>query len=117
MVVGSSSAVENGCLYVLFISVFQLFKPASRMPPKSKKRKHIEESLLKAREAKTRRESDKAATSSTEIEVRNNRGKTDGREDDLSRLVTMSEDALDTEDEAVDPTFDLESSMKWDTEH
>ena len=87
------------------------------MPPKSRKRKHIEESLAKAREAKRRRESDEAATSSAEIEVRIERDKTDGQEDDLSRLVTMSEDALDTEDEAVDPTFDLDSSMKSDTDH
>ena len=98
-------------------SVFQLFKRASRMPLKSRKRKHIEESLAKAREAKRRRELDEAATSSAEIEVRNERSETDSREDDLSRLVTMSEDALDTEDEAGDPTFDLDSSMKSDTDH
>ena len=49
--------------------------------------------------------------------MRNERGETDGQEDDLSRLVMMSEDALDTEDEAVDPTFDLDSSMKSDTDH
>ena len=29
----------------------------------------------------------------------------------------MSEDALDVDDEAVDPTFDLESSMNSDTDH
>ena len=87
------------------------------MPLKSRKRKHIEESLAKAREAKRRRELDEAATSSAEIEVRNERSETDSREDDLSRLVTMSEDALDTEGEAVDPTFDLDSSMKSDTDH
>ena len=98
-------------------SVSQLFKPASRMPPKSRKWKHIEESLAKAREAKRQRESDEAATSSAEIEVRNERGETDGREDGLSRFVMMSEDALDTEDEAVDPTFDLDSSMKSDSDH
>lgn len=56
------------------------------MPPKSKKRKHIEESLAKAREAKRRRELDEAATSSAEIEVRNERGETDGQEDDLLDL-------------------------------
>ena len=49
--------------------------------------------------------------------MRNERGETDGQEDNLSRLVMMSEDALDTEDEAVDPTFDLDSSMKSDTDH
>ena len=29
----------------------------------------------------------------------------------------MSEDALDTEDETVDPSFDLDSSMKCDVDH
>ena len=56
-------------------------------------------------------------TSSAEIEVRTERGETDGQEDNFSRLVMMSEDTLDTEDEAVDPTFDLDSSMKSDTDH
>ena len=37
--------------------------------------------------------------------------------DDLAQLVTMSEDALDTDGEAVDPSFDLDSSMKSDADH
>lgn len=49
--------------------------------------------------------------------MRNEQGEADGQEDDLSRLVTMSDDALDTEDKAVDPTFDLDSSMKSDADH
>lgn len=32
-------------------------------------------------------------------------------------LVVMSEEALDTEDESVDPTFDLDSSIKSDVDH
>lgn len=87
------------------------------MPPRSKKRRHVEDSLEQAREAKRRRKSGEAATSSADIEVRNEQGEADGQEDDLSRLVTMSDDALDTEDEAVDPTFDLDSSMKSDADH
>ena len=66
---------------------------------------------MQVREAKRKRESGEAATSSAEIEVRNEHGETDGREDDLSILVGMSEDVLGTEDEAVDP------SMKSDTDH
>ena len=37
--------------------------------------------------------------------------------DDLAQLVTMSKDALDTDDEAVDPSFDLDSSTKSDADH
>lgn len=37
--------------------------------------------------------------------------------DELAQLVTMSEDALDTDDEAVDPSFDFDSSMKSDADH
>ena len=87
------------------------------MPPRSKKRRHVEDSLEQARETKRRRKSGEAATSSADIEVRNEQGEADGQEDDLSRLVTMSDDALDTEDEAVDPTFDLDSSIKLDADH
>ena len=35
----------------------------------------------------------------------------------LSQLLTMSDDALDTEDDKMDPTFDLDSSMKEDEDH
>ena len=31
--------------------------------------------------------------------------------------MTMSEAVLDTEDKAVDPSFDLNSSMKCDVDH
>ena len=37
--------------------------------------------------------------------------------DELAQLVTMSEDALDTDDEAVDPSFNFDSSMKSDADH
>ena len=57
------------------------------------------------------------ASVGAESEVRSQRGDTYSVEDDLSHLVTMSEDALDTEDEAVDPSFDLDSSMKCDVDH
>ena len=32
-------------------------------------------------------------------------------------LLAMTEDAVDTDNEAVDPTFDLDSSMKSDVDH
>jgi len=80
-------------------------------------KRHVEDSLEQARETKRRRKSGEAATSSADIKVQNEQGEADGQEDDLSRLVTMSDDALDTEDEAVDPMFDLDSSMKSDANH
>ena len=36
---------------------------------------------------------------------------------DLSKLLTMPGEALDTEDEAVDPSFDLDSSIKNGVDH
>ena len=35
----------------------------------------------------------------------------------LFNYLTMPEDVLDTYDEAVDPSFELESSMKSDVDH
>ena len=37
------------------------------------------------------------------------------RDSTLAQLMTMPEDALDTDDEALHPSFDLDSSMKSDT--
>ena len=39
------------------------------------------------------------------------------RESDLSGLLSMSDDALDTKDENDDPSFDLDTSMKSDVDH
>ena len=36
---------------------------------------------------------------------------------DLAGLLAMTEDAADTDDEAVDPTFDLDWSIKSDVDH
>ena len=35
----------------------------------------------------------------------------------LSQLIAMHEDALDTDDETVDPSFDLNSSMRSNSDH
>ena len=35
----------------------------------------------------------------------------------LSQLIAMHEDALDTDDETVDPSFDLNSSVRSDSDH
>ena len=41
----------------------------------------------------------------------------EGEPSGLTELLAMSDDALDTEDEEKDPTFDLDSSMKEDKDH
>ena len=33
------------------------------------------------------------------------------------KLISMHEDALDTDDETVDPSFDLDSSVRSDSDH
>ena len=41
----------------------------------------------------------------------------EGEPSGLTELLAMSDDALDTEDEVKDSTFDLDSSMKEDKDH
>ena len=68
------------------------------MPPKTKRQRQRETVMEKARDSKRSRVTD----------ARLSAGRAE--EPDLVQLATMSEDALDTEDEAVDPSFDLDSS-------
>ena len=83
------------------------------MPPKSSRKRHVECSLKKAREAKSRREmDDQHALSSIEPAAQ-----ADEEAVDLPALPQMPEDALDTDDELKDPTFDLDASMKSDKEY
>ena len=35
----------------------------------------------------------------------------------LSQLIAMHEDALDTDDETVNPSFDLDSNVRSDCDH
>ena len=52
--------------------------------------------------------------------MRSERNGTDVEQDepvDLAGLLAMTEDAADTDDEAVDPTFNLDSNMKSDVDH
>ena len=90
------------------------------MPPKSARKRQLDLNLEKAREAKRSRESGEGTSSAAEIEVRSERSGTNVEQDqpdDLAGLLAITEDAADTDDEAVDPTFDLESSMKSDVNH
>lgn len=82
------------------------------MPPKTKKKRHVYASLEMARNAKIRRTTGAEPSGSGEIETQGT-----AIQDDLSALITMSDEALDTEDETVDPTFNLDDSMKSDTDH
>ena len=90
------------------------------MPPKTKRQRRLEESLEKARESKRICQESSGSAIITEhgagsgtVEVRDQHGEPEG----LADLLTQPEDALDTEDEVIDPTFDLDSSMKSDSEH
>ena len=73
--------------------------------------------LEKAREVKRRRESGEGTSSTTEIEVRMERGGTDDKPGWLAGLLAMPGTALDTDEAAVDPTFAVDSSMKSDADH
>ena len=102
---------------LLVLLEFSSLNTAETMPPKPIKKRQMDQNLEKAREVKRRRESGEGASGSAEIEVRIGHGETDAQEGDLSALLTMSEDALDTDDEAVDPSVDLDTSMKSDIDH
>ena len=83
------------------------------MSSKSKTQRQREESLVLARESKMRRCSSQEESimegqfSGTTDEVRT-------EPEGLAELLVMSGDALDMEDEDVDPSFDLGSSLKSD---
>lgn len=72
------------------------------MPPKSKRKQQMLKSLEAANEAKRRRAEEEED------------GTIDG---DSAQLLVLSDDALDTEDEEVDPTFDLDASLRSDVDH
>ena len=77
------------------------------MLPKTAKEKQTQVSLEKARQAKRRRALSESSFETAEIEQER-----DVEVVDFTDLLTMSEDALDTENEEIDPTFDLDASIK-----
>ncbi len=85
------------------------------MPPKSRAKRAKMDNLEMAREKKRRleessRESSEVTAESLEV---------DG-EFNISELLTMSEsalEALDTDDDNVDPTFDIEDAVQSDSEN
>lgn len=79
------------------------------MPPKSTRKRQLEECLKKARDVKRSREgTSSVAGDGLESE------QLYGDVSEISDLMGLSQDALDTDDEAVDPSFNLDSSLKGD---
>ena len=106
------------------VSFFQVeFCCFGTMPPKTKSQRRLEESLEKARESKRIREDARGSSSgvvstkhgegSGTVEVSAQHGEPEG----LADLLMQPKDALDTEDEEIDPIFDLDCSMKSDSGH
>lgn len=86
------------------------------MPPKSKRQWALEGNLEKARDSKRvclpiEEESQSAQ------QVLHAAGSARPEPETLSDLLTLSDDALDTDDEAHDPTFDLDESIMSDHDH
>ena len=78
------------------------------MPPKSKSKLQLEEGLQASRAAKLSRGEGEGTYSAVRTD--------DVGDSSLSQLITILEDALDTVDETVDPFFDLNSSVRSDSD-
>ena len=86
------------------------------MPPKSAKKRQVELSLQNAREEKRRRT---AEETSAEVPgtAESSSGAVAVEPSDMIELLSMSDDALDTDNEDVDPSFDLDASTKSDGDY
>ena len=82
------------------------------IPPKTKRKVQIQNILQEVREAKRKRECNESLSQEALIEVQSERD-----EHSLTELASMPEEALNTDIEGVDPSFDLDSSMKSETDH
>ena len=92
------------------ISAVLLFVSAAQvMPPESKSKLQLEEGLQAARAAKLSRVSGEGTSSAVRTD--------DVGDSSLSQLIATHEDALDTDDETVDPSFDPNSSVMSDSDH
>ena len=87
------------------------------MPPKFAMKRQLAASLEKARECKRRQESGEEPSSTTDLEARTERSRTVHEQDESVEVLILSQDAPDIDDESVDPTYDLESSLLSDTDH
>ena len=80
------------------------------MPLKTKRRRHLANIVNVRRDKVKRHQIDEGALSSIV-------GVAPKCDQHLLRLVQQSDDALDTDDENVDPSFNLDCRMKSDSEH
>ena len=89
------------------------------MPCRSKRQRQLEKVAKTGREAKMKRLSGEGPLNSTLDEVPSNSGtpKVRTKPDELAMLLEQSDDALDTENEEIDPSFDLDGSIKLDHVH
>ena len=79
------------------------------MPRKSARKRQSEVSLEKAREVKRGHVPSESTAAAAGI--------ASGEQSDLTELLSMSDDALDTENKDADPSFDLDASMKSDSDY
>ena len=93
-----------------------LFFELVTMPPKSAKKRQVELSLQKAREEKRRRTAEETSAEVLET-AESSSGAAAVEPSDMIELLSMSDDALDTNNEDVDPSFDLDASMKSDGDY
>ena len=81
------------------------------MPPKSARKRQIQASLQKAREYRRRRVSSDNSVTAMPI-TGASAAETSVEPSDMAELLSMPESALDTDNEDVDPSFDLDASIK-----
>ena len=81
------------------------------MPPKSKRQKQLLKCLEKGREVKRSRRD-----SSSQVEASEAGEEPYGTVSDIEDLMGLSQEALNTDSESVDPSFSLDTSVKSDEE-
>ena len=81
------------------------------MPPKSARKRQIQASLQKAREYRRRGVSSDNSVTAMPITGAS------AAEQSVEQSDMAPESALDTDNEDVDPSFDLDASMKSDTDY
>ena len=86
------------------------------MLPMPASKRQLQASLQKAREYRRRRVSSDNSVTVTPI-ASASAAKQSVEPSDMAELLSMSESVLDTDNEDVDPSFDLDASMKPDSDH
>ena len=89
--------------------VFESFK----IPPRSAKKRERELSLEKVREEKRRRSAGESSTEVAESGAASHEDDVNGMAD----LLDVSIHELETDNKDIDPSFDLDISMKSDSDH